>query len=213
MKALKYITVIIIMLNTVELFAGVDFGTDLVSRYVWRGMDYGNSASVQPFLSYSIAGFEVGAWASYPLTNDAIGFNENDLYISYSVGPVAFTVTDYYFPEGLKIGDYSKNGSHIIETSASVSIKDFSFMAALNVFGDSDYSFYSEGSYAFYENDGYSLEGVLGIGTNAYVSNTSGNLNVVNIGLMASKDNLSAAYIVNPELETNFLVFGYSIGF
>ena len=58
--------------------AQVDLGADLVSRYVWRGTDFGNSASVQPYLSVGFAGVEAGAWASYPIT--AAGANENDLH-------------------------------------------------------------------------------------------------------------------------------------
>ena len=36
---------------------------------------------------------------------------------------------------------------------------------------------------------------------------------ICNSGLIAIKDNLSEAYINDPELEADYLVFGYSIGF
>ena len=49
----------------------VDLGADIMSRYVWRGTDFGNSAAIQPGLSYSKEGFTVGAWGAWirvPLT-------------------------------------------------------------------------------------------------------------------------------------------------
>src|SRR5690625_3783970 len=33
-------------------------GADIVSRYVWRGTDFGESVSIQPTLSFSAGGFE-----------------------------------------------------------------------------------------------------------------------------------------------------------
>ena len=40
----------------------VDLGADIMSRYVWRGTDFGNTAAIQPSLSFSSGGFTVGAW-------------------------------------------------------------------------------------------------------------------------------------------------------
>ena len=40
-------------------------GADMVSRYVWRGADFGESMSVQPALTLGFGGLEVGAWGSY----------------------------------------------------------------------------------------------------------------------------------------------------
>lgn len=36
-------------------------GADVVSRYVWRGTDFGNAASVQPYISYTAGVLEIGA--------------------------------------------------------------------------------------------------------------------------------------------------------
>lgn len=97
MIKIKYLVFILTMVFSLNVQAGIDFGADLVSRYIWRGIDFGNSVSVQPFLSFSTGGFEAGAWASYPFTNAGKGTNENDLYVTYSFGSVALTVTDYFF--------------------------------------------------------------------------------------------------------------------
>jgi hypothetical protein len=200
--------------------AGVDFGADLVSRYVWRGTDFGNSASVQPFLSVGAAGFEAGAWASYPITS--AGANENDLYLSYAIGPVGFAITDYYFPGDtsiVKFGNYSDEGNHILEASVSFEMAGFSALGAVNIYGDIDAagdkrnSFYLEAGYELYNEDDLSVNAFAGVGNELYVVNDDGDPGLVNLGVTASKGNLSASYIINAEADVSYLVFGYSIGF
>lgn len=112
--------------------AQVNLGSDLVSRYVWRGFDFGESFSVQPDLSFSSGSFTIGTWASYSISADGSGANEHDLYASYSVGPVTVGLTDFYFPSppgpnGVSRGaqffnyDGGGNGAHYLEPSLSVS--------------------------------------------------------------------------------------------
>jgi hypothetical protein len=89
-----------------------NLGADLVSRYIWRGKDYGNSPAIQPNLSFSVAGFKIGAWGSYgfvPSTekiNDSTIVNkgnyaEMDLYMSYTLKNVTLMVYDYFLPNPL----------------------------------------------------------------------------------------------------------------
>ena len=193
--------------------AQIDFGADLVSRYVWRGTDFGNSASVQPFLSLGFAGFEAGAWASYPIT--AAGANENDLYISYSYGPVGITISDYYFPGDtsiVKFGNYADDGNHILEASVSFEMAGFNALGAMNFYGDDDNSMYFEAGYEVYSKDDLSVSAFAGIGNEVYVINEDGDPGLVNLGITASKGNLSASYIINADADVSYLVFGYSIG-
>jgi hypothetical protein len=102
--------------------SGTEFyvGADVVSRYVWRGADYGNSPAIQPSVSVSLKGFTLGAWGSYGLFNnmtaDDLGqvvnlgnYTEVDLYLSYTLNWVTLMVYDYYVPNGLtpnSSGDY-----------------------------------------------------------------------------------------------------------
>jgi hypothetical protein len=199
--------------------AQVDFGADLVSRYVWRGTDFGNSASVQPALSVGFAGLEVGAWASYPLAS--AGANENDLYITYGIGPVGLTVTSYYFPGDTSIvrfGNFADDGNHIIEGSVSFEMGGFNALGAVNLYGDLDAagkkrnSFYFEAGYEVYNKDDLSVNAFAGLGNEIYVVNDDGNPGLVNLGVTASKGNLSASYIMNTEADVSYLVFAYSVG-
>jgi len=188
--------------------AQIGLGADVVSRYVWRGTDFGNSASVQPALSYTMGSLEIGAWGSYALTDG--GFNENDIYLTYSIGNVGITVTDYYFPEDMDAFNYSdEDGTHGLEASVSFGLGDLSLLAGYFFSGDPDHSMYFEAGYGFYEKDDVTASLTVGAGDGAYV-HESEDFDVVNVGITAASGAMSVSYIVNPQLETNFIVFCYS---
>ena len=56
-------------------------GSDFVSRYIWRGTDFGNSPSIQPTVAFSTGGLTIGFWGAYA-TNDV--YQETDFYGGYS---------------------------------------------------------------------------------------------------------------------------------
>lgn len=68
---------------------------DLVSRYVWRGTDYGNSPAIQPTLELSYKNISAGAWGSF--TFNSLPIQETDLYLSASIWKFKFTCWDYFF--------------------------------------------------------------------------------------------------------------------
>jgi hypothetical protein len=92
---------------------------------------------------------------------------------------------------------------HVFELSASADAGPVSVLAAANVSGDVDddgksrNSAYLELTYGAFS---------LGLGNGAY--STDGEFAPVSIGVSASRDNFSASYIINPDKETSFLVFG-----
>ena len=226
-KIYKYLmfTFFLITINSALGQASVSGGADFVSRYVWRGFDFGNSFSIQPALSLGAGGFELGFWGSYPLTN-ASDYHEMDLYASYSVSDFSILATDYYFPApGVKYGDYKDPGSHTIEVGLSYAGSEsfpLSLAAYMNVYNDDDNTVYFE--------VGYSTE-VQEVGLDLFVGGTPGGdkvmyygtdkFNLINVGLTASKeikitDSFSlpvfASYIVNPNEEVAYLLFGVSLG-
>ena len=183
------------------LYGEVTIGADVVSRYVWRGTDYGNAASVQPSIETAIGPVTVGAWGSFPLT-DAIGTsatagNECDLYASTTVGPVGLTLTDYFFPAYVGTDSLLNLDIHVFELSAITDVGPASILAAANVSGAEDNSPYLELTYGAFS---------LGLGNGAY--STDGEFAPVSLGVSASRDNFSASFIINPDQETSFLVFG-----
>lgn len=89
--------------------SALSFSGDLMSRYIWRGLDLGGpSPCIQPTLKYSYTfhnskhNLAAGAWGSYTFSGTAN--EEIDLFASYTFSNlVSFTVTDYFFP-GLNTG-------------------------------------------------------------------------------------------------------------
>ncbi len=120
-------------------------GTDLVSRYIWRGAQFGgNAPAMQPFITYNYGSFEVGVWGSYSLAGDNYS-QEVDLHISKSFAKDMFTITitDYFFPDEVdnyKYFNYKKNETdHIFEaTFAYNGIKNIPLTAfiATNFYGN-----------------------------------------------------------------------------
>ncbi len=177
----------------------VTIGADVVSRYVWRGTDFGNAAAVQPGIETAIGPVTLGAWGSWSISPgpaDASG-NECDLYASTTVGPVGLTLTDYFFPAYAGTDSLLNIDIHVFELSAGADVGPVSLLAAANVSGDDDNSTYLELTYGAFS---------LGLGNGAY--STDGEFAPVSLGISASRDNFSASYIINPDQETSFLVFG-----
>ena len=73
----------------------LNIGTDIMSRFIWRGSDYGNSPSIEPTLSLSLSNFEVGCWSSIATSSF---YKEIDMYAKYTYKSVSFLFTDYYVP-------------------------------------------------------------------------------------------------------------------
>lgn len=204
-------TLICIMFLTANAsYAEFGIGADVVSRYVWRGTDFGNSASVQPALTYSAGNLEIGAWGSYGLTAAAAGANENDLYISYTIGDLGITLNDYYFPESGDAFNYKdEDGIHFLEASVSYSLGKLSLLAGMFFMGDPDDSPYVEAGYELFSDENLSATLTVGAGDGMYTVEEG--FGLVNVGLTVSKGSMFASYIVNPEAKTNFLVFGMSL--
>jgi len=192
--------------------AEIDFGADMINRYVWRGTDFGNVASIQPAMSYSTGAIEIGAWSSWAI--DGGGANENDLYVSFGAGPVGITITDYYFP-GLTANDMffsygDGDAIHILEASASFAIEDMPIrlMAAFNFSGDSEHSIWIESTYDVGEIDATAVSATIGAGNGAYTTNTDPRL--VSAAINLSKGGYFASYILNPDRKSTFMIFGKS---
>lgn len=192
---------------------GFDLGADVVSSYVWRGSDLGDSAAIQPNLSYTFEnGLCVGLWGSYALTEDNVGdrYKEVDLTISMPLGPVTLAVTDYNAdPEAGDTFDFGEESNNSIEISASGTYENIDLMAAVFVAGnDYDNAWYCEAGYQFYDKDGYTAKATAGLGNEGYYGDGEGKkLALVNTGISVSKDRYTASAIYNPDTENSYLVF------
>ncbi len=197
---------------------GFKIGADAVTSYVWRGIEIGNSAAIQPALSYTFAGsgIVVGGWGSYAVTeNNHSRYKEVDLYATVPVGPFSLTATDYFVPVGSndKSFDFSNDGPNVVELSVGYAQDNLSLLAAINVAGnDTSLGYknakYFEAGYKFYNKDGYTAKGVVGFGNEDYYGAAKDdNIALVNTGISVSKDRYTASYIYNPNTEASHLVF------
>ncbi len=107
------------MEDTTSSAATFSAGADLVSRYIWRGTDYGNSPAIQPAIAFSVAGFKAGFWGSYGLgaysrqINDSTIANmghyaEVDFYLSYTLKGFTIMAYDYFLPNSLEPNNGNK---------------------------------------------------------------------------------------------------------
>jgi uncharacterized protein (TIGR02001 family) len=215
----------------------VNAGADVVSRYVWRGMDFGSAPSIQPSLSLGIVGFEVGFWGAYTFSNNNQTSDELDAWFSYTYSienSISFSaiVTDYYFPNaGTRIGNFNNYdnpdgaGAHILEVGLSVGGAEafpLTLSGYINVYNDAGNNTYFQLDYPFTVNDvdlNFQVGASGGSKDNPAYYNTD-TFNVINVGLTASKeikitDDFSlpvfVSYIINPRVEMSHLVFGISL--
>lgn len=217
-----------------------DFGADIVSRYIWRGAEFGAVGNqpatphIQPnaALTYTFgkSSLTLGFWASYGLDSK---YSENDLSLSYAVdteiGNIAVTVADYYYPHlGLKFSDFDDDGkgAHTIEVGLSYTFPEkfpLNILITHNVLNDApdNESLYIQASYPFSINDvDLTVFAGMANGKSAWHSVTSDNMEFVNIGFSASKSvkitddysiPLGMDWIYNPHLEVSYFVFKISI--
>jgi len=170
-------------------------GADVVSRYVWRGTDFGESMSVQPALTLGFGGLEVGAWGSYSISASGAGANENDIWATYTVAAsngssFSFGFTDYYFP-GPGADGFFVSDAHILELSASFTGPEsfpISLFAGRMSRNDPDNSLYLEASIpvSSFEDVDMSLTAGMVAGESEFYG-TEGTA-FVNLGISASKD-------------------------
>ncbi len=210
--ALAFISLVFVPLNT-QAQAEVNVGVDLMSRYVWRGTDFGGSPSIQPSIELSTGGFVLGAWGAY--TTNLPGAQEADLYTGYTFGDVfGLTLTDYFFPEDDMSTDYfDYENNHALEISGTLTLDKFSLLAGKFFAGADDQSLYFEAAYDF-----GIVNAFIGAGNEVYTTDTE--FNLVNIGIGTSKEikitdsfslPLSGSLIVNPERKNIFMVVGISL--
>ncbi len=217
----------------------INLGVDFMSRYVWRGIDYGRSPSIQPYMSVTLGKIEIGAWGAF--TTNGLNIQETDLYVTYSFSDaLSFTVTDYFFTnDSLDDNAYFllNNGEtgHALEALVCYTLPGnipFSVTAGTIFYGADKVNFYvgndlmnDKLNYSTYLELGYSasilekeIETFMGFATsNGLYGDGFG---IVNLGISVNDKvkiteefalPISCALTFNPQKQNIFLVFGISI--
>jgi hypothetical protein len=211
-------------------------GADIVSLYVWRGLNVNNAANIQPALTLSVSGFSAGFWGSYAIFNNQTEnpySQEIDTWISYtyeftngmSIGAI---ITDYYYPSsGVSWGNFNNYnnpdgaGAHTIETGLVINgptSVPLTIAGYVNVYNDGGNNTYFQADYLLSVTD-VSLDFFVGAAGGSeenpgYYGIES--FNVINIGLKAAKSvkiteeyslPLSTTLIINPNSNIAYFVF------
>ena len=195
---------------------------DLVSRYIWRGQEYGQSPNIQPGLSMTWKNFTFGSWGSYKLTG--AGSQETDFFLSKTFNHLTLSVWDYWSFEDtsfIDILDFKEETTgHLLEAQLLISggdILPFNLLGSYNFYGaDPSNSLYFELQYELYTN---SFDLIAFLGVQAKGDYYAEKPDVVNLGVTVTKYMkitnswdlpVSISFIVNPNLRTAYLVAGIS---
>ena len=205
-------------------------GTDIVSSYVWRGLELGD-VSIQPTLGISYKGLSLSAWGSTGLSNPA-DTREFDLTLAYTLGGFNIGVTDYWFNAGLdplnRYFAYAANcTNHVFEAHVGYDFGFASLQWYTNFAGNDGltpaekraYSSYVEVNVPFVLGgvDWTATAGAVPFATDFYGVEGFG---VVNVALTASKDiritdsfsiPVFAQVAANPYSRDAFFVFGITL--
>ncbi|PWJ41779.1 TorF family putative porin [Sediminitomix flava] len=195
----------------------LELGVEFVSRYVWRGIDYGNSPAIQPDLLISYHGFFIGGWGSYALFKKN-NTTEFEYRLGYTFERLGMTIllTDYYYSTALI--DTVKKGfsreenisfyGHSIELGLIQNFKNFYFGCFMNL--NEDHHLYLESGYNY-----KGFEFVIGAGNRDYTS--EGEFYIVNLSLVKNIEikytesrSLSLFWggLYNPDTNVFHFVFG-----
>jgi hypothetical protein len=218
--------------DTDEKKMEIDFGADLVSSYIWRGIQFSEGPNIQPGIALKKGEFECGIWGS---SNFTTNFYEIDLFASYTLKGFTIGIVDYFLMDNNAINtksnyfDYSKNTTnHFIELSIGYENPGkypFRLMVSSFVYG-ADRDLNNNNYYATYIEFGYILnteklnfDFFIGgtINDNFVYLNDKG---IIYLGFKVEKgieinDKFSLpvylSFVTNPVRENVFLVFGITI--
>ncbi|HNW98686.1 MAG TPA: hypothetical protein PKK00_09795 [Bacteroidales bacterium] len=236
-----YLTIANFYLNAQEnekAKSKINISTDIVSRYIWRGLDYGTAPSIQPTFAYLKSGFELGIWGAF---NTKGTYHEADLYAKYTLKNFTIACTDYFihnetFPNNTHYFKYdSKTTNHAIEGSLQYKGTEkfpISVLAAAYVYGndrawgyDAEKDSTLENYYSSYFELGYTLKCKentfdLFMGMTPAAGAYGNTFGVVNLGVTGYRTieftdkftlPVKASVIANPQASNLYFVIGFTL--
>ena len=216
--------------DSLENSSEVSFNSNLVSRYVWRGIQFEATPHIQPTFEYSTSGFTVGVWGSYGISE---AFAEIDLFASYTYKYFTVTVFDYFIEDetNLSLNNYFewRNGitPHALEGTFSFNGTEkfpVTFTAATFFYGN-DQNSNGDNYFSTYLEVGYSkliksVELSVKLGGTPSRGMYASKAGIVNCSLLLSKEiGITEKYslpvftelVLNPSAKDIFFVFGVTL--
>ncbi len=208
----------------------ISVNVDLMNRYIWRAIDFGNTPSIQPSVTYSYKNFSIGSWASTSTNGD---FAEIDLYANYSIGSFSFILTDFFFPcDSLRNNNSffnfkNDNTAHTLEAGIKFTNEKFplTISAYSFIYGFDPNPYTNEKYYSTYFELGYDFkvkdtECEIVTGFTPMEGYYANKFSIINIGFTAKKEiqispsfklPIKASLITNPKNENVYLTFGFTL--
>ena len=157
-------------------------GGDIVSRYIWRGINVNDQVNIQPYITFNYGDFSLGTWGSYGLSHlnssdkDYALQAEFDTWLSLTfvhtkTVNVTAIFTDYFFPNnGKKFSNFHNYdnpdgpGAHTIEAGLILAGGEefpLSFAGYVNIYNDRGNNAYFQADYTTSLNE-FTLDMFLG---------------------------------------------------
>lgn len=171
----------------------LDFGSDIVSSYIWRGQ-YLGGVSIQPSLEFSKGGFIVGAWSSVDLQEK--DNTEFDIYASFGLSDFTVSLTDYSFHWSTVPYFENWKSNHSAELLFEYDFSDILPLVVkwgTYIFNDEDFSSYAEVAWSF--NAGKN-NCTLSAGLTPWSGYYADRFSLVNIDFKVSKDIMIGDFVL-----------------
>ena len=205
---------------------------ELNTKYVWRGLEYGNSPLMFGTLAYDYKGFNANVLGGYSTNGD---FSEVVISASYSNKYFTFGISDFYYPSGTGLEDQyiefdNHKTGHLLESYLTLrpfekvpvwmTLSSFVYGNDKKENGKQAYSSYVELGYTHSFSDNNSLSLAVGANLNkSFYTKYEKGFNVTNItakymtGINFGKFTLpiSGSFIYNPIIDKPY--FSMSIYF
>lgn len=229
MKTIRLNTALFALLAVTSTNAQFSTGVDLVSNYVFRGIQQDvvhpiGSPNIQPTITYSYKGLTVGTWGSYSFSGST---KEVDLFLSYNFSDLfSATLTDYNYIFSQSYFNFGTETDHIFEATLKYEgIDAFPLSASVNtMFYGADKLEDGSQAYSTYLEFGYMITSSVGVFAGASLFNSltygTNGFGTTNVGIKAGKVisvsetfgfNVYGMLGFNPNAKDAFLVAGISL--
>lgn len=215
-----------------ESNVNLDFGTQIVSRNIWRGSDYGAAPAFVPEIALEAKGIQIGAFGALSTLGT---YSEIDLFAAYNYKGFTMMFVDYFFPvENIAKNHYfeyrNKYTSHVFEIAFQYERTNrfpiHLFVGTL-FYGDDKDPDDGDNVYSTYIEVGYAAHiGIcdadffVGYTPTAEPNFYADGRGFINAGITASKSikitnsfdlPVFSSLIINPKAEKIFFVFGLTL--
>lgn len=204
-----------------------NFSLELSSKYMWRGIEYGDAPVAFPSLSYTYKGFTAFAMGAYAFNGS---HQEVDIGMSYAYKGFCIGLSDYYYPSVVGEKDSyfklsNRSTGHSVEAYLTVTpqripiwltLSTYIFGADKKTNGNQAFSSYAEFGYTYNFTENNNLSLAIGANLNkSFYTDYEKNFSVVNIALKYATSftfgkfrlPVSASYILNPYKEKSYFTF------